>query len=133
VSYIVSVKRADSPITASELAEYAETDPDLVWVADPTDATSGYLEWSGTNNSDRAAFTLDDGHIATNRTPTGPDVPKLGEISRALGADVFGEEGERFEDSELVDDGNSELPGCRGAIWPLVIVAFWAFVYWRFS
>jgi hypothetical protein len=133
VSYIVSVVRAGSLIAASELAEYAETDPDLVWVPDTNDASSGYLEWTGEANVDRAALLLDDGRISTNRTPRGPDLPKLRDVAQFLGADVFGEEGERIDPSELVDDGEVELPGCRNVLWGLAIIAFWVFIYWRFS
>ena len=97
---------AETPITLEEWVAYAESDPDL-----QRNPENGEAFFDLRVGADEAWLDWSDGDILT-KNPTEPVIAKMAQVATALGANVQGDEGERYgPDGRIIPDENWDAEG----------------------
>lgn len=121
MSYVVSIKREKSLITAAELEQAIQGIPGFV-----TD--QGGVAWYAHPKSKATHFILDNGVILVT-TPSSVALETMQLVAKALNATVIGEEGEDLTDVKVPASG-PPLWGCAVIVFILGLV-IWG-LWWIF-
>ncbi|KAB2966515.1 MAG: hypothetical protein F9K18_05515 [Thermoanaerobaculia bacterium] len=130
MSYIVSIRRPpENPISESEIRALVDRDPTLS--LDPNASVSGELliQWRAEPGSESVGFLFSGGSIDTTTTPSNAALRRMQLLAAALGARVFGEEGEDMTEADVPDAevGAKGAFGCLLAALGLGALAAWWF------
>lgn len=120
MSYVVSIRRAGSPLEAGEIETVFRDDPDFDLDEDEDGAGALVATWRASDAAPPETFVFFQGEV-TVTTPSNAALAKMQHMAKVLGASVAGEEGEDLTDAP-VDPHSVAGGGPWGILLALAIV-----------
>jgi hypothetical protein len=106
-----------TPITKEEWAAVVAADPELRWDADNDQFNRFQANWiNPASGEERGWFAWSDGEIST-KNPDRAQLAKMLQIAERLGAQVLGDDGEKYTTAESISEDPYKEAAAHGRRW----------------